>query len=208
MAVPADFNQGMEELPVEGRTAASGMFVNEDFKMPPFQVVSVSRGAKHTSKFGAFGSFKTNSEAGYSFELKAGGRSVHGECVAEAGEKGFSLGSTTISKQTAKLGCACGNENAPSASVVMAAETGGKGYGGAVKAHAAAFQLKALYDRESGALSDGNPAGYRIDGKEIVGGVDVLGKGRVWLNKTLGPDERNDLACLFAGLLLFKPTKE
>src|SRR6266404_4370138 len=55
MAAPADVNQGMDELPVEGRSMASGMLVNEDFKMAPYQVVNVSRGAKHTSKFSAFG---------------------------------------------------------------------------------------------------------------------------------------------------------
>src|SRR5215471_9821310 len=130
MAPPADLNQGMDELPVEGRSAASGMLVNEDFKIAPYQVANVSRGAKHSSKFSVFGAFKASAESGYSFDFKSGDKSVHGECTSAAGEKGFSLGSTSISKQTAKLGCACGNDSAPSASVVMEAETGGQGYGG------------------------------------------------------------------------------
>jgi len=208
MAAPADLNQGMDELPVEGRSMASGMLVNEDFKIAPYQVVNVSRGAKHTSKFSVFGASKSNSESGYSFDFKSGDKTVHGECTAEAGEKGFSLGSTSISKQTAKLGCACGNDAAPSASVVMGAETGGNGYGGTLKAHADSFQLKAIYEREGAMLSDGGPAGYRVDGQGVVGAVDVLGKGRVWVQKKLGADQRADLACVFAGLLLYKPPKD
>ena len=170
MAAPADVNQGMDELPVEGRSMASGMLVNEDFKMAD--------------------------------------KVVHGECTSEVGEKGFSLGSTSVGKQTAKLGCACGAESAPSASVVMAAETGGNGYGGTLKAHADNFQLKAIYDREGAMLSDGTPAGYRVDGHGMVGAVDVLGKGRVWVQKKLAADQRADLACVFAGLLLYKPPRE
>ena len=208
MAAPADLNQGMDELPVEGRSMASGMLVNEDFKIAPYQVANVSRGAKHSSKFSVFGAFKAGSESGYSFDFKSGDKSVHGECVSEAGEKGFAVGGTSISKQTARLGCACGNEAAPSASVVMAAETGGNGYGGMLKAHADSFQLKAIYEREGATLSDGTPAGYRVDGKGIVGAVDVMGKGRVWVQKSLSQDQRVDLACVFAGLLLYKPPKD
>src|SRR3954468_5339122 len=111
MAVPPDLNQGMDELPVQGRSTASGMLVNEDFKIDPYQVANVSRGAKSTTRFSLFGSTTSNSHSGYSFDFKSGDKTVHGECLAEAGEKGFSLGSgTSIGKQTAKLGCACGNE--------------------------------------------------------------------------------------------------
>lgn len=207
MAVPADLNQEMEELPVEGRSGASGMFVNEDFKMAPYQVVNVSRGVKHSSKFSAFGAFKGGSEAGYSFDFKSGDKTIHGECMAETDEKGVSLGIGTFSKQMSKLGCACGNESTPVASVVMGAETGGNGYGGTLKAHADSFMLKAIYERE-GAMSDGTPAGYRVDGQGAVAAVDVLGKGRVWLKKKLSVDQRADVACVFAGLLLYKPPKE
>ena len=90
----------------------------------------------------------------------------------------------------------------------MAAETGGNGYGGTLKAHADNFQLKAIYDREGAMLSDGTPAGYRVDGQGMVGAVDVLGKGRVWVQKKLAADQRADLACVFAGLLLYKPPRE
>jgi hypothetical protein len=207
MVVPADVGQGMDVLVVDGRSQASGLFVNEDFKMPPYQVVNVSRGVKHGSKFGAFGGFKSSAEAGYSFDFKSGDQTTHGECTSETSESGFSVGGNTISKQSAKLGCACGNESAPVASVVMGAETGGS-YGGTLKAHSDTFQLKAIYEREGALNSDSQPAGYRVDGQGAVAAVDVLGKGRVWIQKKLGIDQRADIACVFAGLLLYKPPKE
>ena len=40
---------------------------------------------------------------------------------------------------------------------------------------------------------------------DSVSAVEVAGKGRVWLNKSLDADARADLACLFAGLLLYQP---
>jgi hypothetical protein len=205
MTVPPEVGQGTEEVHVEGRSSASGMFVNEDFKIGAYEVANVSRGGKHTSRFGAFGGFKSSSETGYSFDLKQGTTSLHGECLAGAGESGVSIGGTSISKQSENLGCACGNEKAPTASVVIAASTG-NGYGGTLNAHDGTYQVKAIYEREGG-ISDGGPAGYRVDGQGISGAVDVLGPGRIWIAKSLNPEQRTDLTCVFAGLLLYKAPK-
>jgi hypothetical protein len=43
-----------------------------------------------------------------------------------------------------------------------------------------------------------------VHGSDPVGAVEVAGKGRVWLSKSLDPAARADVACLFAGLLLYK----
>jgi len=206
MTVPPDIGPATEEVHVDGRSQASGMFVNEDFKIGDFAVANVSRGGKSSSKFGAFGGFKSSSETGYSFDLKQGTESLHGECVSEASEGGFSLGGLTASNQTAKLGCACGNEAAPVASVVMSASTTSD-YGGTMKAHDAAYQVKAIYDRQGG-LSSGGPAGYRVDGQGVTAVVDVLGPGRVWLAKGLDGKQRTDVTCVLAGLMLYHPPKK
>jgi hypothetical protein len=184
---------------------SSGMFVNEDFKIGDYAVANVSRGGKSKTRFGAFGGFSSNEQSGYSFDLKQGVQSLHGECTLEVGEAGANVGAVTISNERKKFACACGNEAAPVATVVMSASTMEKQYAGTLKAHDASYDVKAIYDRE-GAISDGNPAGYRIDGQGVQGAVDVMGPGRVWLAKTLEGDKRTDVTCVFAGLLLFKPT--
>jgi len=206
MVVPPDVAPATDPVAVQGRSSASGMFVNEDFTIGEYGVANVSRGAKSKSRFGAFGGFTSSEESGYSFDLKQGPQTLHGECVAEASAGGVSLGSLTVSNEKKKLACACGNEAAPVASVVMQASTADNHYGGTLKAHDAAYDVKAIYDR-AGGLSDGNPAGYRVDGQGAVqGAVDVLGPGRVWLAKGLTGDKRTDVTCVFAGLLLFKPS--
>jgi hypothetical protein len=206
MAVPPDVGPATDEVKVEGRSQASGMFVNEDFKIGEFAVANVSRGAKSSSKFGGFGGFKSSSETGYSFDLKQGADTLHGECISEASEGGFSLGSLGVSNQQTKLGCACGNQGAPDASVVLESSTTSD-YGGTLKAKDASYQVKAINDREGG-LSGGGPAGYRVDGQGITAAVDVLGPGRVWLAKGLTGDQRSDVACVLAGLLLYHPPKK
>jgi hypothetical protein len=206
MTVPPDIGAATDQVPVQGRSQASGMFVNEDFKIGDFAVANVSRGGKSTSKFGAFGGFKSSSETGYSFDLVKGGNSLHGECVSEASEGGFSLGNFTASNKMAKLGCGCGNETAPVASVVMSSSTTSD-YGGTLKAHDATYQVKAINDREGG-FSSGGPAGYRVDGPGVTAAVDVLGPGRVWLAKGIDDQQRTDVTCVLAGLMLYQPPKK
>jgi hypothetical protein len=206
MVVPADVGPATDEVHVEGRSQASGMFVNEDFKMGDLAVAHVSRGGKSTSKFGAFGAFKSDSSTGYSYDIVSGSGTLHGECVSEASEGGFSLGSLTASNKMAKLGCACGNDAAPAASVVMEASTTSD-YGGTMKAGDATYQVKAINDREGG-MSSGGPAGYRVDGSGVTAAVDVLGPGRAWLAKSLEGDQRTDVTCVLAGLMLYKPPKK
>lgn len=206
MVVPPDIGPATEEVHVEGHTQASGMFVNEDFKIGDFAVANVSRGGKSTSKFGAFGGFKSDSSTGYSFDLVHGSDKLHGECLSESSEGGFSLGGFTASSKMAKLGCACGNEAAPAASVVMSASTTSD-YGGTMKAGEASFEVKAINDRQGG-LSAGGPAGYRVDGQGVTAAVDVLGPGRVWLAKDLEGDKRTDVTCVLAGLMLYQPPKK
>jgi hypothetical protein len=206
MVVPTDVAPATEEVPVQGRSQATGLFVNEDFKIGPYAVAHVSRGGKSSSKFSVLGASQGSSETGYSFDLAQGSDSVHGECVAETSEGGVSLGSLTAMRSMAKLGCACGNDAAPAASVVMQA-TSSSDYGGTLKAHDASYQVKAINDREGG-LSAGGPAGYRVDGQGVTAAVDVLGPGRVWLGKGLDEQQRKDVTCVLAGLLLYQPPKK
>jgi len=206
MVVPPDIGPATEELKVQGHTQSSGLFVNEDFKIGDYDVAHVSRGSKSTSKFGALGGFKSDSSTGYSFDLVHGSDSLHGECLSESSSGGFSLGGLTASNQMAKLGCGCGNTAAPTASVVMSASTTSD-YGGELKAGDASYQVKAINDREGG-LSSGGPAGYRVDGQGVAAAVDVLGPGRVWVGKGLGGDQRTNVTCVLAGLMLYKPPKK
>jgi len=76
-----------------------------------------------------------------------------------------------------------------------------------MKAHDATYQVKAIYDREGG-MSAGGPAGYRVDGQGVTAAVDVLGPGRVWMAKGIDAQQKTDVTCVLAGLMLYQPPKK
>jgi hypothetical protein len=83
-----------------------------------------------------------------------------------------------------------------------------QGYDGAFKRAADSAHVRAVIEREGGGASS-DATGYRVDGDSTpLGAVDVMGKGRVWISKTLQGRERTELACVFAGLLLYQAPKE
>ena len=209
MAVPPGLNQGMDELPVQGRSMASGHAWSTKTSRSTPTRWPTSRGAPKAPRGSAY---SARPRATHTAVTRSTSNRAIRPFTASAWPRPAKRASrwgaaTSIGKQTAKLGCACGNEGAPTASVVMASETG-KTYGGTLKAHGDSYVLKALYERQGAMLSDGGPAGYRVDGKGAVGAVDVMGKGRVWIQKGLSADQRGDLACVFAGLLLYQVPKD
>ena len=70
-------------------------------------------------------------------------------------------------------------------------------------AHNAKYEIEGIYTDEKGS-STSNVIGYHVHGSDPVGAVEVAGKGRVWLSRALDPGTRADVACLFAGLLLYQ----
>ena len=202
MAVPGDVGSATETVLVDGRSQSS-LFGSEDFKIGPYAVANVARGGKLTPRFRAAAGFANNEGRGYSFDLKRGEQSLHGECAAAEGESSTAAGGSPMASDTRKLACTCGSEGGPVVAGVVMQGTTLSHYGGALKAHDSTYDISALYDRQ-GEASDGSPSGYRVDGEGVQGAVDVLGPGRVWLAKTLEGDRRTDVICVFAGLLLYK----
>ena len=80
-------------------------------------------------------------------------------------------------------------------------------YRGKVTTRNTTFDIEGIYNDEKGSSSS-TAIGYYVHGGDAVGAVEVVGKGRVWLAKTLDAGTRADVACLFAGLLLHKPPSE
>ncbi len=119
MGVPPDVAQATELVPVEGRTLARGMFVNEDFKIGPYEVIHVSRGGTTKTRLGTVGTFKSDETSRYGFELKRGAQSLDGECVSNVSEIGVTTGSWKLSHPDEQLSCACGNEGTALAEIVL-----------------------------------------------------------------------------------------
>jgi len=203
MSVPQDVVKSSQELQVADRSSWSGALADESFKLGPYEVADVDRDWNSGSGFGVSGFSSEHIAGGYSFQLKEAGAAMKGVCATEQTDKSLSLGSgMSLGKQTAKVACTCGDD----ADVLLQTSTGDE-YGGTLNTSGGGYQIKAIYERD-GALSDGTPAGYRVDGEGPVGAVEVLKPGRAWIGKQIEGPERKQLACIFAGLMLYMPPKE
>jgi hypothetical protein len=192
MAPPADIAQASEVLPVSNRSRASGSFVNEGFKLGNYDVVDVDRKWNSTESGGIGPWSKETKTTGFSFALASNGKKLPGKCSSESRSQG--LGGFSWGKL--KIACLCQGE-AGGAEVLMtdAGRTlrmGGKEY-----------KLEPINTIEGGGTQS-NPTGFRADGDEPLGAVEVVHPGQVWLKKGLDDATRAQTTCAFAGLMLYK----
>ena len=204
MAVPKDVGSASDEIVITDRSAASGAFVDESFKMGPYQVVDVNRKWTSTSGSGILSFSSEKTKAGYGFGLKAPEGTYKGQCASFVDEKSVGLLGGAFGNQNFDVLCECAG--AAQANFSMKAGTTSQ-YRGKVNARSTTFDIEGIYTDEKGSSSS-KAIGYYVHGSEPVGAVEVVGKGRVWLNKSLDAGTRADVACLFAGLLLHKPPEE
>jgi hypothetical protein len=204
MAVPADVAQHSEELAIQDRSSWSGALVDEAFGLGPYKVSDVDRkwSSTRTSTLFAFSDSRTR--GGYGYKLNAQDVAWQGECVTEQNEQNQQLGEgAEFSSVVAKLGCTCRTEQAEATLFLDASTT--RQYHGTLKGPEYTYRITALTERDNGRMSPHDPLGYRVDGEGPVGAVGVVKPGRVWLAKGLAEPVRQQLACLFAGLLLYMP---
>ncbi len=204
MAVPKEVGGASEEIVIADRSSMSGALVDESFKMGPYQVTDVDR--KWTSSSGSsfLNTSSSDTKAGYAFALKAPEGAYKGTCASIVDEKAVGMFGGTFSKQKFDVKCECAG--AAQANFEMKSDTTSQ-YRGKVTARNTTFDIEGIYNDEKGSSSS-TAIGYYVHGGDAVGAVEVVGKGRVWLAKTLDAGTRADVACLFAGLLLHKPPSE
>jgi len=199
MALPNDVASVSEQLPITERSSWSGALVDESFKLGRYAVSDVSREGSTTHTTRLYGETK-DKVGGYSYKLSGLGESLSGKCVTEDIKRGLSLGDgLSMSDTNQSISCMCSDGRA-SAELFLAPQ-------GAVqvgKLKTSSRELRASSVNATDAGNSYEPTGYRVDGSEPVGAVDIMGTGRVWLNKGLEGRERADVACVFAGLLLYK----
>lgn len=204
MAVPADVAQQAEELPIQDRSSWSGALVDESFRLGPYKVSDVDRKWNSTRTQELFEFADSRTTGGFGYKLNAQDATLEGQCATENREQSQQLGDgAEFSNVVAKLGCACRDAQGE-ATLLLDGSTATQ-YGGQLKGPDFAYQVTALTQRDNGRMASHDPLGYRIDGEGPIGAVGVVKPGRVWLAKSLAEPARRQLACLFAGLLLYMP---
>jgi hypothetical protein len=205
MAVPPDIGTASDEIDIADRSSMSGALVNESFKMGPYQVVNVDRKWESSSKSSFLGLSSGSSRGGYAFALKAPEGNYQGQCASELDEKAVGVLGVSVGNDNYLVHCAC--SGASKVSLMMNADNASHYRGTVTAPDGSSYQLAGIYTDEKGSAVS-HPIGFDIRGAGPVGAVEVVGKGRVWMNRSLAPAVRADLACLFAGLLLYQPPRK
>jgi hypothetical protein len=196
MAPPADIASASEVLTVSDRSRASGALANEGFKLGNYEVVDVDRKWNSTSGSGVGPWSKETKTTGFSYVLASGGKKLPGKCSSvtkSQGFGGFNWGSVRIA-------CECDGE-AGKVELVMT-DTGRT-----MKVGDKEYKVEPINAVEGGGTQS-NPTGFRADGDEPLGAVDVGHPGQVWLKKGLDDGTRSKTTCAFVGLMLYKAPSE
>lgn len=192
MAPPSDIAGASEVLAVTDRSRSSGAFVNEGFKLGNYEVVDVDRKWNSNSSTGVGPWSKETKTTGFSYVLASGGKKLPGKCssvTSSQGVGGFSWGHV-------KIACACDGEGGK-VELVMT-DTGRS-----MKVGDKDYKVEPINAVQGGGTQS-DPTGFRADGDEPLGAVEVAHPGQVWLKKGLDDATRANTTCAFVGLMLYK----
>jgi hypothetical protein len=206
MAPPADVAAGAKVLEVIDRSRASGLFVNEGFKLGDYAVAGVDRDWKRSSS-AQMGSLKGSyTSTGYRFDLKRGDLRFVGECGASVLEKSVKILGGELGDARNKLSCEC-REGEAYAMVEMQG-TDMDALEGELKTPRQTLAVKAVNKTDKKAMLMG-AVGYRFDGEGgAYAAVETLHPGRIWLTPRVQPEDEMGLVCALAGLMLYQDPGE
>lgn len=206
MAPPADVAAEAKVLEVKDRSRASGLFVNEGFKLGDYAVAGVDRDWKSTTS-GQLGSLKGSyTKTGYRFELKREGKTFVGECGASVLEKSVKILGGELGDARNKLSCEC-REGEAYAMVDMQG-TDMDELSGELKTPRQTLSVKAVNKTDKKAMLMG-AVGYRFDGEGgAFAAVESLHPGRIWLTPRVQAEDEMGLVCAMTGLMLYQDPGE
>lgn len=204
MMQPTDVIQASEELPIRDRSSWSGSMVDESFGLGSYKVADVDRKWTSSSSQSYFSFESTNITGGYAFKVLDGEQKLKGECATETSDKSKNLGGgAALSNVASKLGCRCA-DGGTAATLTVQTSTGNQ-YEGQLVAPEMDFKVAGIHQRARGS-STSDAMGYRVDSATgPIGAVELKKPGRVWISKAVEGSARQQIACLFAGLLLYNP---
>jgi len=187
-----------QELPVQGFSSGfKTSFRERDLKLGDYLVTHIDRDFDRGSERSSGGFVSETHSGAYRFDLRAGGRTLHGECTTDYESKG----KAGFAKVSSRFGCECVEGGSPRAELDI---VDGKGSARIVDND---YELAVLHQPERGGPVRAN-LGYRFKGpRGQQGVVDVTAHGRAWLPAALPEDESLGLVCGYAGLFLYRPVK-
>jgi len=200
MKIPSDFAEGLKEMSTKGR--GSNVQGEKGFEFGPYSVTDVERGKSSASGWDVIEGFKPAKDGGFRYSFKGGAdRTLIGKCAPAKGEK---AGEFSIGDELEAVGCTC-QKGTKSVAHLFVEDLAGE-YAGPLVVGDVEVRATGIY-RLANDKQLKVPVGYRVDDESgPVGGVQVLpGKTTAWIRGDLRKLDRQGLACLFAGLMLYVP---
>ena len=206
MAVPADLATAAQLLPVEDRSGATGLLVNEGFRFGPYRVSDVDRDwTRRGSEWAGWNPFKSRetTRAGYAYKFTQGTSAAAGQCMSNVGLDKLDLPVIgEVTQDVGMLACRCQGSGMSIDGIVE--QKGGDAWQGQLNTRGGVLVLASVSRLENGATTR-EPTGFEArDTQRSVAAVETLRPGRIWLATTLDAPTQAELACLFAGFLLYQ----
>lgn len=202
MAPPADVVEATESLTTTGRKRASGALVNESFRLGDYDVTNVDRKSEKSRSVGVGPWSKDTKTNGFTYELVAGELELSGKCAAKSSSQGIGSASGSVSWGSLEMACSCEDDDGKAELAMTDDERW-------LKVVGEEYTLEPIYALEGGKKSS-NPSGFRADNpdKEVLGAVEVVYPGQVWVKKGIDEAKKARIACVFAGLMLYQPPSD
>ncbi|MDX5422325.1 MAG: hypothetical protein LPK14_08740 [Hymenobacteraceae bacterium] len=213
MAVEPSFKQQAEELPVEGRKVFKP---NGGFTIGDYTVANVSRGWRNMSGFSIFSYHNIKARQQYQFSLQNG-----------QGGEWYVFGASKLQDKSLRSDTGLTIQVAPNreyyASHFTSPESGQwhlltvdpghylerEKFEGEVSNGTTTYKVAPVYKFEGKSLPVSDIIGYEfLNGEEVVGAVQVVNNGKVWMRPDLTSDTRMVLASAMASLLLYEKLNE
>ena len=216
MACPPELSASAVEMPVTGR---QGFGLSESFRFGPYDVSDVHRGWRVTTAWGIFGYGSSKSEQPFEFKLHAPDNAAwQAHCAAGVRWNEMELNDFMDTGGVLEWGLSshalftC--EFSPPDKkkpwkMVMKQETQDLVMDGLIGDGAIRIFVKGTRELAGGAWPLTEATGYLFyRDQDLVGAVDVVNQGAVWIEKDLANDTRSAMAASASALLLYRDLRD
>jgi len=216
MARPPEFSASAVEMPVTGR---QGFSLSESFRFGPYHVSDVHRGWRVTTSWGILGYGSSKSEQPFEFKLRAHDGAIwRAHCASgvrwkEMEFNNFMDTGGVLEWELSSHALFTCEFSLPDGKrpwrMVMKQETQDLVMDGLLGDGATRIFVKGTRELEGGAWPLTEATGYLFHrDQDLVGAVDVLNQGAVWMKKDLSADMRGAVAAAASALLLYRDLKD
>jgi hypothetical protein len=216
MACPPELSASAIEMPVTGR---QGFGLSKSFRFGPYDVSDVHRGWRVTTTWSIFGYGSSKSEQPFEFKLRTHDNvDWQAHCATGVRWKEMELNNFMDTGGVLEWGLSSHAlftcefsppEKKRPWKMVMKQETQNLVLDGLLSDGATRISIKGTRELEGGAWPLTEATGYLFySNQDLVGAVDVVNQGAVWIEKELSDNTRRAAAAAASALLLHKDLKD